>query len=88
MTGGGKGVYELGADLITAGADARSDGRNQVFRFRAIFAGQRLNSGDRCARSGPAPPGVHGRNRTSHRIRKKQWHAIGGAHRDGDIWIV
>jgi hypothetical protein len=85
VSGRGEGIDELGADLVTASADARSDGRDEIGRTCGEFACQRVDGRDGRARRCSAPARVDRRHRARPAVGYQQRHAVGGAHGDGDI---
>jgi hypothetical protein len=72
----------------TAHAQARSDCGDEVLRVGPELARHRRNSGTGCALHGSAPPGVHGADDPSPRIRDENRGAVRHPYGDHDIRIV
>ena len=88
MAGGGEGVHELAADLVAAGADARTDGHNQIVRPRAELSRQHVHGRSCHSRSRAPPSGMNGGNGAALGVGKEQRNAVGGTNSDADARII
>jgi hypothetical protein len=79
---------EIGTDLVAAWADARTDGRDHIFRIRSKPRCQGPDGDHGCARRGALPASVNGRNGSGSAIDEENRHAVGRSHADGDGRIV
>lgn len=83
-----KRVAQFRTNLVTAGADARSNGRHEIAGARIEVRPQRLHGHNSRARRRAAPTGMNGRDRTRAPISQEQRHAVGGLHGENQRGIV
>jgi hypothetical protein len=88
VSGRGKRIDELGANLVAAGADRRTNGRMNVRRAGPEFAHQRVNSGIYDASRHASPAGMNRSNRARSCIGKQYGNAVGGANCHGSLRTV